>query len=78
MTSGKKGNTSKNQRNSTYRIRVRGVRRDPPNIRKLSKVIAELAAEMMADAERGEKPTTEDTSAIPPAKNSTRSRRRAA
>lgn len=35
---------------------VRGVRRDPPDIRKLARVVASLAADMVA-AESGERPT---------------------
>jgi hypothetical protein len=34
---------------------VRGVRRDPPDIRKLARVVASLAADMLA-AETGEQP----------------------
>ncbi|WP_285746317.1 hypothetical protein [Lentzea sp. NBRC 105346] len=35
---------------------VRGVRRDPPDIRKLARVVASLAADMLG-AESGEQPT---------------------
>jgi hypothetical protein len=34
---------------------VRGVRRDPPDIRKLARVVASLAADMLA-AESGDQP----------------------
>jgi len=46
---------------------VRGVRRDPPNMRKLARVVASLAATMLAD-ETGQQPVRSepDTSAASP------------
>ncbi|MGA8115669.1 MAG: hypothetical protein WCA46_18575 [Actinocatenispora sp.] len=41
---------------------VRGVRRDPPDIRKLARVVASLAADMVA-AETGEQPPSTEPDA---------------
>jgi hypothetical protein len=41
---------------------VRGVRRDPPNVRKLARVVASLAADMVA-AESGEQPPSAEPDA---------------
>jgi hypothetical protein len=41
---------------------VRGVRRDPPDIRKLARVVANLAADMLA-AESGEQPPSAEPDA---------------
>ena len=41
---------------------VRGVRRDPPDIRKLARVVASLAAEMLA-AESGDQPPRAESDA---------------
>lgn len=49
MASKKRMNRNGYQRREERRITVRGVRRDPPDIRKLSKALIALA---MAEAER--------------------------
>jgi hypothetical protein len=46
---------------------VRGVRRDPPDIRKLARVVASLAAAMLEDETGGQPPRAEpDTSGAGP------------
>lgn len=58
MTSAAKGNTDKDQHNSARRVRIGGDRHDPPNIRKLAKVLAEIAA-AMTDTDQGHKRANE-------------------